>query len=168
MFRNPQTEFSMAIYLKYGSIKGPVTTDGFKDWIELDSFHWGVGRAIGTAARGSTSREHSEPSLSEVTVTKRTDVASPKLFLDAVAGKLDSEVTIKFTTTTKGKVETFLAYKLEDTGLSGYSLSSGGDMPVESLSLNFTKITKSFTPHDPGIGGTPEHVGYDLTQMKSF
>jgi type VI secretion system secreted protein Hcp len=158
----------MAIYMKYGSIKGPVTTDGFKDWIELLSFHWGVGRAIGTAARGSTSREHSEPSISEVVVTKRTDVASPKLFLDSVAGKLDSKVEIKFTTTTKGKVETFLTYKMEDTGISGYSLSSGGDMPTESLTLNFTKVTKTFTGTDPGIGGSPETVGYDLTQMKTI
>lgn len=157
----------MALYMKYGSIKGPVTTDGFKDWIELNSFHWGVGRSIGTAARGSTSREHSEPSLSEVTVTKLTDVASPKLFLDSVAGKLDSKVTIKFTTTTKGKVETFLTYELENTGISGYSLSSGGDMPVESLSLNFTKISETFSGMNPDISGSPETVGYDLTQMKT-
>ena len=158
----------MALYMKYGSIKGSVTTDGFKDWIELESFHWGVGRSIGTAARGSFSREHSEPSISEITVTKRTDIASPKLLLDSVAGKLDSKVDIKLTTTTKGKVETFLTFKLENTGISGYSLSSGGDMPVESLSLNFTKITETFTGHDPGIGGSPETVGYDLTQMKSI
>ncbi|MGD9615000.1 MAG: Hcp family type VI secretion system effector [Alphaproteobacteria bacterium] len=158
----------MAIYMKYGSVKGPVTTDGFKDWIELESFHWGSSRHIGTAARGSTSREHSEPALSEVTVTKHTDVASPKLFLDSVAGKLDTKVEIKFTTTTKGKVETFLAYKLENTGISNYSLSSGGDMPMESLSLNFTKITYTFKGMDPGIGGSPETVGYDLTEMKAL
>ena len=158
----------MAIYMKYGAIKGPVTTDGFKDWIELNSFQWGAGRAIGTAARGSTSREHSEPTITEIMVTKLTDVASPKLFLDAVGGKLDSKVEIKFTTTTKGKVETFLAYKLENTGVSSYSLSSGGDMPMESLSLNFTKITETLTGHDPGIGGSPETVGYDLTQMKAI
>ena len=159
----------MAIYMKYGSIKGPVTTDGFKDWIELEFVPLGRRpRHIGTAARGSTSREHSEPTLSEITVTKRTDVASPKLFLDSVAGKLDSKVEIKFTTTTKGKVETFLTYKLEDTGISNYSLTSGGDMPMESLSLNFTKITKTFKGTDPGIGGSPETVGYDLAEMKTI
>ena len=31
----------MAIYMKYGNIKGPVATDGFEDWIELQ---WGAGR----------------------------------------------------------------------------------------------------------------------------
>ncbi len=113
----------MPIYMKYGNIKGAVTTDGFKDWIECQSFSWGVGRAIGTAARGAYSREHSEPSLSEISVTKLGDVSSPKLFLDAVAGKLDK---------------------------------------------NFTKITESFTAFDPAISGSPETVGYDLTQMKTI
>jgi type VI secretion system secreted protein Hcp len=158
----------MAIYLKYAALEGSVTEQGHTKWIELDSFHWGVGRAIGTAARGSTSREHSEPSISEVTVTKRMDKASPKLFLDAVAGKLDAKVQIHFTTTNKGKVETFLKFDLENTGLSGYSVSSGGDMPVESLSLNFTKISNTFTGFDPGIGGSPETVGFDLTKMTTF
>ena len=157
----------MALYMKYGDIKGAVTTDGFKDWIELNSFQWGASRNIGTAARGATTREHSEPNLSEITVTKSTDVASPKLFLDSVAGKLDSKVTIKFTTTTKGKVETFLTYELENTGLSHYSMSSGGEAPMESLALNYTKITETFTGHDPGISGSPETVGYDLSQMKT-
>lgn len=100
-------------------------------------------------------------------MTKLQDVASPKLFLDSVAGKMDNKVTIKFTTTTKGKVETFCTFELENTGLSHYSMSSGGEAPMESLSLNFTKISKTFTGHDPGISGSPETVGYDLSQMKT-
>jgi type VI secretion system secreted protein Hcp len=157
----------MSIYMKYGSIKGAVTTDGFKDWIELSSFQWGTGRAIGTAARGSTSREHSEPRLNEVVVTKVMDVASPKLLLDSVAGELNNKVTLKFTTTTKNKVETFLTYELTDTGVSNYTLSSGGDMPTESLSLNFTKISETFIGMNPATSGSPETVGYDMTQMKT-
>jgi type VI secretion system secreted protein Hcp len=156
----------MAIYMKYANIKGPVTTEGFKDWIELHSFQWGAGRAIGSARGTFHSREHSAPSLSEVTVTKQTDLSSPKLFLESVAGKLDNKVTLKFTTTSKGKTETFLTYELTKAGLSGYSLSSSGDMPTESLRLNFTTITKTFA--DPAAGGSPETVGYDLTKMKTI
>ena len=80
---------------------------------------------------------------------------------------MDNKVSIKFTTTTKGKVETFLTYEMENTGLSHYSLSSGGEAPMESLSLNFTKISETFTGMDPSISGSPETVGYDLTQMKT-
>ena len=157
----------MAIYMKYGSIKGAVTTEGFKDWIELNSFQWGTGRGIASAAHSSTSRERSEPSLSEITVTKLMDVSSPKLFTESVAGELNNKVTITFTTTTKNTVEPFLKYELENTGISGYSVSSGGDMPSESISLNYTKIKKTFIGMDPATKGSPETVGYDLTVMKT-
>ncbi len=155
----------MAIYMKYGSIEGAVTTKGFEKWIELSSLHWGVGRGIGTAARGSSSREGSEPSISEVTVTKIMDVASNKLFQDAVGGNLANDVTLKLTATTKDTVTTFLTYKLTNTGLSGYSVSTGGDNPTESLSLNFTKIMITYTGLTPQTQGNPDTVGYDLTQM---
>jgi len=157
----------MALYMKYGSINGSVTTQGFANWIELKSFQWGVARALGTAARGSISREHSEPTVAEITVTKLTDTSSPKLLLDSVAGKLDNKVTIKLTTTDKGQITTFLTYELENTGISHYALSSSGDMPMESLSLNFTKISETFSGLDPGLSGSPETVGYDLTLMKT-
>jgi type VI secretion system secreted protein Hcp len=156
----------MAIYVKFGDIKGSVTTQGFKDWIEVNSFQFGIGRAISSAARSAANRESSEPSISEVVLTKAMDVASPKLFLDAVAGEMASKVEIKFTTTTKNEVKEFLSYELTDTGLSGYSVSSGGDMPTESLSLNFTKIMMAYTGMDSKTSGSAERLGYDLTMMK--
>lgn len=155
----------MAIYMKFGPIDGAVTTKGFEKWIELNSLQLGVGRAVGTAARGATSREGSEPSISEVVVTKVLDAASNKLFADAVGGVFDSTVTIKLTTTTKDSVETFLKYELSNVGLSGYSITSGGDKPQESLSLNFTKILITFTDLNSKGTGSPDTVGYDLETM---
>lgn len=156
----------MAIYMKFGSINGDVTTDGYKDWISLDSFQLGVGRGIGSAAGGLDNREGSEPSVSEVTISKQMDKASPKLFQDAVGGDLGAKVQIAFTTTTKDKVDKYLEYELTNCGLSGYSVSSGGDRPTESLSLNFTKIVWSFTAKDAKVGGSPEKVGWDLATQK--
>jgi type VI secretion system secreted protein Hcp len=155
----------MAIYMKFGDFKGAVTTDGFKDWIELNSFQWGVGRGISSPTGGAEARESSNPSISEVTVTKLMDKSSPSLLTDAMAGELNSTVTIKLTTTTANKVTDFLSYELTNTGVSGYSVSSGGDQPTESLSLNFTKILVSYTGMDPETKGTPLKVGYDLTKM---
>ncbi len=79
-------------------------------------------------------------------------------------GKL---VTIDFCKTDKGKLETYMAYKLTDVLISGYSISSGGDRPSESLSLNFTKIEFKGTPMDKankGAGGAS--VTYDLAKAK--
>lgn len=156
----------MAIYMKYAAIDGAVTTEGYSKWIELNSLQWGVGRGIGSAARGSASREGSEPSLSEITVTKAMDVASVKLIQDAWGGELNNSVKIKFTSTTKGTVTEYLTYELDNVGLSGYSVSSGGDQPSESLSLNFTKITITFKGLDPATQASPISGNYDLTTMK--
>lgn len=157
----------MAIYMKFGSVDGGVTTEGFKNWIELNSFQYGVNRHVSSGAGGAT-RESSAPSFSEVVVTKHNDVASPKLYQDSVAGTFDTKVTIKMTTTTKNKVETFLTYDLKDCGVSSYSLSSGGDLPMESLSLNFTNIVMTPTPLDhTGQIKKGAVVGYDLKAMKA-
>ena len=153
----------MAIYMNWDGVPGDVTTQGFEKWIELTSFQWGVGRGIGSAMSGQASRESSIPSVSEIVVTKRMDGSSPGLWTDSVAGQLNTTVKIAFTTTSKGATTEFLNYELTNTGLSGYSLSSGGDMPTESLSLNFTKVVWSFTGTDPSVSGTPVTQGYDLT-----
>ena len=93
------------------------------------------------------------------------DMASNKLFADAVGGDFSATVTLKLTTTTKDTVTTFLNYELSDTGLSGYSVSVGGEAPTEALSLNFTKVMITYTGLDSKTSGAPDTVGYDLTQM---
>ena len=159
----------MAIYMKFGDIKGSVTTDGFKDWIELGKFQWGVGRSVNSSSKGSDTREGSEPSVSEVVVSKRMDKASPKLWQDAVGGDFSKDVTISMTTTTMDKVETFVEYQLKEVGLSGYSAGAGADdAPQESLSLNFSAVTWKYIGRDSKIAGTPEVVGWDLAQQKKI
>ena len=157
----------MAIYMKFGDIKGQVTTEGFKDWIELHSMQMGVSRGITTGA-GGASREGSHPMISDISVSKVFDVASPKLYQDAVGGAFDSKVELKLTTTTKNKVDTYLALELTDCGVASYSQSSAGDTPMESLSLNFTKIM--YTPSPLDIHGNRRRgavVIYDLGKMKA-
>lgn len=68
----------MAIYMKYPDVDGESTTAGFEKQIELQSFQFGIGRGI-ASARGTSTRESSEASVSEITVTKLSDGASLKL-----------------------------------------------------------------------------------------
>ena len=157
----------MAIYVKYGDIAGDVTTQGFKDWIEMNSFQFGVSRGVSSGAGGAT-RESSAPSISEIVVTKYFDKSSAKLYQDSVAGTFATKVQIKMTTTTQQPVETFLTYDLTDCGVSSYSQSSGGDAPTESLSPNFTKIMVTPTPLDKsGQIKKGDIVTYDLLEMKA-
>jgi type VI secretion system secreted protein Hcp len=51
--------------------------------------------------------------------------------------------------------------------ISGYSISSGGDRPQESLSFNFTKVAcKDVTLTATNAEGSPAVVTYDVGQAK--
>jgi len=158
----------MPIYMNYDSlaIKGDVTEEGHKDWIELNSFAWGVGRGISSPTGAAADRESSAPSVSEITVTKASDTGTVKLVNEALQGE-GKTVIIDFTKTDKGKLEVYATYTLTECMISGYSVSSGGDRPSESLSLNFTKIECKNTPNK-GVGeqASPETVIYDLASAK--
>jgi type VI secretion system secreted protein Hcp len=156
----------MPIYVKYEGIKGDVTAEGYTDFFEVQSFQWGVGRGIGSPLGGSKDREASTPSVSEITVTKTQDNATTELLRQALWGE-GKKVEIKFTKTDKDKFEAYLEIDLEECMISGYSASSGGDRPTESLSLNFTKITlNNIEMASKNEAGSPDRVYYDLSKGK--
>ena len=157
----------MAIYLKYEGIDGEATHDTHKKWIDVASLQFGTGRGISTPTGSTANREASEPNISEVVVTKMLDGASPKLFTESVTGAVGKKVEIHLVST-GSPGNTYVEYVLTNALISGYSLSSGGDRPSESISINFTKMEFKFTPYDDkNKAGTPVTVNYDLTTTKS-
>ena len=156
----------MPIYMKYDGIEGDTTEEGHKKWIEVSSFQWGVGRGIASPVGGSLDRESSAPSVSEITITKAQDTATIKL-IDASFQGEGKTVNIDFCKTDKGKLEVYLTYTLTNTMISGYSISSGGDRPSESLSLNFTKVEVKMNQNDAtGAGADSSNVTYDMSTAK--
>jgi type VI secretion system secreted protein Hcp len=158
----------MPIYMNYDDkkIKGDVSADAYKDWIEVNSFQWGVGRGISTPVGKDSDRESSAPSVSEITLTKIQDAGTIELLEAALHGE-GVKVIIDFVKTDNKKLETYLSYTLEDVLISGYSVSSGGDRPSESLSLNFTKIECKYTPmKSKNETGDPKSTTYSLTLGK--
>jgi type VI secretion system secreted protein Hcp len=156
----------MPIYMKYGKIEGEVTAEGHVGWVEINSLQLGVGRAISTPVGSTSKREASAPSISEVTVSHSTDKASTALFQESLIGKGD-KLNFHFVSTDQGQLKNYLEYEMENAMVSGFSLSSGGDRPTESLSFNFTKITFKYIPSDlDSTSKSPFSAGYDLTAGK--
>jgi type VI secretion system secreted protein Hcp len=157
----------MAIFMKYGDVKGEVTAEGYKDWVELTSMQWGIGRGISAGVGGASKREASAPSVSEITVTKTMDSFSPSALKEAIGGE-GVQVKIDITRTDgPGTHQAFQKYILEGTMVSGYSVSSGGDRPSESMSLNFTKFDSEYIKVDDKLSPvTTGHYIYDLTTAK--
>jgi len=157
----------MAIYMNFNAKApaGNVTAKGYEDWIEVDSFNFGVGRGISMEAGAMANREATRPSLSEITLTKRIDAASGGLFKSSVSGDEGVKVEIHVVQTGASSVEKYAVYNLEDAIISSYSISaSAGGPPQESISLSFAKIEADLN-HADKTNKNPKNmrVGYDLT-----
>jgi len=137
---------AQGIYLYHPSVTTKMGTNRPNE-IELLSYQFGVGRAISSPLAGGGRREASNPSLSEISVTKHFDKASNRLAQLATSGVAANEpYEIRFYGTSKGGEPVLnLRIKLYQVMFSGYSQASadcGSGCPdmSESLTLNFTKI----------------------------
>jgi type VI secretion system secreted protein Hcp len=154
----------MPVYMNYDelTIKGDVTEETHKNWIELYSFQLGVGRSISSPVGGSADRESTAPSVSEIMVSKFTDCSTLKLLGEALEGE-GKTVQIDFCRTDNNKLGVYLSYTLTNCMISGHSFASGGDRPQENLSLSFTKLEyKNVAGGPANDDGSPETVAYDL------
>jgi type VI secretion system secreted protein Hcp len=143
-------------------VTGDVTATGHESWIEVSSFQWGVGRGITMPVGGSKDREAGVPSVSEVVITKISDVATADLLKKALTG---DGVTVKFDFCMTGTTQftPYYQFELTNTLISGFSMSSGGDRPMESISLNYTEVQFSdYEISDKNDPGSPARVGYNL------
>ena len=60
----------MSIYLKLGSIEGGATEKDHDKWIEIGSMQFGTGRGIDMNVGSTTNRSATQPSISEITLSK--------------------------------------------------------------------------------------------------
>jgi type VI secretion system secreted protein Hcp len=127
--------------------KSSATDDKHKETIEIASWSFGASNPTSVGSTGmSSGREASTPSVSEIVVTKNMDKSSPMLAKGASKGKTTQE--LKKQTTYNG--DSYYVITLTDVMVSSWQTSSsGGDRPMESISLNFTKIEWNYKPQDP-------------------
>jgi type VI secretion system secreted protein Hcp len=158
----------MPIYIKYEGIKGEVTAQGYKGWIEVYSLQWGIGRGISIGTGGGSKREASAPSISEMVVTKTVDAADPLLLKEAIGGDART-VMIDITETDRaGSNVAFQRYKLERTLISSYALSSTGERPSVSFTLNFARFDSEYLDIDDKFAAkSTGHVIYDIAEARS-
>ncbi len=159
------------ILMKFATeIKGDSTVEGHADWITLDSIQLGVGRSISSSG-GSIDRETSNPSFSEVSISKSMDKASTELLIQATCGKSLGKCEIHFIQTGGGDVkdQVYLKYELSECIVSSYSVSSGGERPTEGISLSFTQIKTQYTRFKDGKAAeSGDEKGWDLQKNQTL
>ena len=148
--------------MKLGSIAGAASTSGYETWIMLEHFQWGF------AANTSYSQAGAEVTVREVVVKMKTEKASPLIVNAGVSRTVLTPVSFKFTTTSKDKVDVYLAYDLTGCIITNYTIEGSNEgHPIETLSLNFTKITETYTSRDAKLTGTPTSVTYDVKSAQT-
>lgn len=162
----------MPIYAEYDGIKGDVTDDNYTGQIAIDAFNFAVSRSVSMSAGNAANREQSSPQLSEIQLTKELCSASPHLFNASVAAAQGKKCKLHFVRTADGTTAEYMTYELEDCVVSGYSISADGGeggVPLENISLSYSKLTVSHTQYDKSNKvGTPVRSGYDLALAKAI
>lgn len=157
----------MPIYLQLDGCPGDATHEEHVNWMDIESMHWNVSRHITTPAGSTANREASEPTISEVVLTKVSDSSSSKLFAEACSGCKGKNVVIHLVTTGNPGT-TYIEYTLTNTLVSNYSVDSSGDRPIETIRLNFTKMEVKYIPRsDDHTPLSPMIASYDLSTTKA-
>lgn len=119
--------------LSFGSDKIPAASAP-GDWIDVQSWRWGT--SIPTTAGEPPARELRKPAdIGSLTIVTRMDPADCKLGARYSGTRLRTG---------------YVDYVLEDAMISCCATggSSAGELPLESLSLNYTKLTQEYKAQD--------------------
>lgn len=157
----------MPIYFKFAGIEGEATHANHKNWMEIKSLRWDVRREVKTLAGAAANREGSQPTVASITLTKTTDVSSTKLLQQACTGNQGKDATIDLVTS-GNPGDTYIQYQLTNTIIDSYEVSSSGERPEETITLNFTKFSVKYTPYDESNQpGGPQIASYDLATAQA-
>lgn len=160
----------MAIYLKFGNIKGNVTADGYAGQIAVEHLKFSVARNVSMETGNLSNRESSKPHLTPIEITKTADNSVAALFKEAMTGSAGQEAILTFVRTGADKVQEFMSYKLTDCIISGYALDAPKEAePVEVITLSYSAIEVSYKDHDASNkAGNVQRVRYDVKTAKAM
>jgi type VI secretion system secreted protein Hcp len=109
-----------------------------------DILAWGFTAQSAASGHGISGGE-AKPKLGDLRIVKSQDKSTPKLALACANGVHFPKATLYVRKSGGGQA---LTLTLTNALISSYSMSSGGDRPTESLTINFTKIEFQYTKQD--------------------
>lgn len=156
-------------YMQIEGIKGESQDDRHKDWIEVSHVSWSVNQpraeTVSTAGGHTTGRAD----LSQVSVTKLADLASPVLFQTCAAGKTIPKDRFDFMRADgNGTPICYYILELENVMIASVAPTSGaGGTITEEVHLSYSKIKMKYTQQKiaGGTGGNTSG-GWDAAANK--
>ncbi len=139
------------MYLKIEGIEGEASDRAHSAWIDVLSVEWGAKgtpvRATMAVQQGGAERKRpGRVKYGDITLKKGYDASSPKLAEACATGKHIPSVIIEYTTS-EADGSKYMRVELQDVVISSYGIdATGGDRPMESISLNYAKIKTTYIP----------------------
>lgn len=137
----PGLSMSSDYFLKIDGIEGESKRKGHENQIEMLSWSFGCSQQ-GTAELGSGLAGSGRVSMQDFHFTKLSDKASGKIAQHCLQGKHIPKATFyaRRAGTEGGEPVDYFIVEFTDLIISGYSIggTGDGDVPVESISFNFT------------------------------
>jgi len=150
-------------FLELEGVNGESTRKGFEGMIELGSFDLGALNPSTMSSGGGGGA--GKVSLKPITITKRTDAASPVMFQACCTGKHFPTAKITLHKAGGDEAVDYLIFELEKVYVEAidWAGSAGGDdQAVERATLRFGKITATYTPQtETGAKGSPVVASWD-------
>jgi len=149
------------LLMKVPTLTGDSSTAGYDaaaGWFNIDSVATGVERSVGRLGSGGGDREMSNPSFSELSVTRVQSVGSVGLWSQAISGRSLGTAEVVYLTDA-GDVQ--WRVELGEAIVTTHIVESGElALPVETVTFNFTSITTH------PVGGGPSSC-WDILRNRS-
>lgn len=152
-----------ATYLTVSGVTGEGGTGIPTGGIEISSWSWGVSNSSATSTGGAGA---GKITFNPFSITRKIDSASP-IFFQMVASKtlipaVQLTVSPPASSGVPGDTMTIRLSNVHIVQLQ-HSMSSGGDSPSESFSMNYSKIEMNYYAQG---SAKAVHGGWDLAQNK--
>lgn len=154
-------------FLKLKGVDGESTDSKHKGEIDVMSWSWGETQSGSHSYGGGGGA--GKVSMQDFTFTMTMNKATPKLMLACATGEHIGEALLTCRKAGKEQQE-YLKIKFTDLLVSSYQTggSAGAEVPMESISLNFSKIEFEYYPQtEKGTLGSKVVAGYDLKANKA-
>jgi type VI secretion system secreted protein Hcp len=160
---------SYSLHLDLGSIQGESQSALHSQEIEISSFSFGATNSAVRSAAGTS--KGGKPTVSEITVIKHIDKASPPMLNALLTNQLIKSAKITMSKSTGGgKPEDFVTITLTGVYITSHHMTHSHDFPehqrgLETVTLNFQKVSIDYKVQLASgllVGATS--ASYDLTQ----
>jgi type VI secretion system secreted protein Hcp len=153
------------VYLQIEGIKGESQDDKHKDWIEIETCHWGIHQPKSATASTGGGHTAERAELQEITFSKAADLSSPILMQHCAMGKTVPKAKIEFMRADgNGTPIKYFEIELENVLIGSISPGiAAGTILSEHVSLKYSKIKWRYTQQKIGGGSGGSTVGgWDL------